>query len=124
MAVVQYELNQVTSLQGCLYRVKNTVLSAVNASTSVFVFMTETQAFSHYAKISDLETYPLTRSAALVSGALYYRQASVTRDWATVAEMNEDLTLTQARLSRLAQDLGAVIDSVVINRTTTISGGA
>lgn len=118
---ISFDLRQITSVQtGPLYRVNNEITAAVDATTAVFVYKTETQVFSHYATVADLETYPDSRAQALTDGALYYRLASVTRDWSTVTEMEADVAETKSRLRYLASELNAVQAGVASDTTTTI----
>lgn len=125
MSIVTYKLHQATSIEaGPLYQVKNEVLEAVGSSAAVFVYKTDTKAFSHYATVADLEEWPDSYESAVQGSKDFYRQPSVTRGWKTIEEMNKDLAVTLARVRGLAQELGAVQGSVTIDRTITISGGA
>lgn len=125
MAVVTYQLRQQTSIQdGPLYRVNNTVVSAVGSSPAVFVYKTETKKFDHYATVADLEAWPDSYDEAVVFDKDFYCQPSVQRDWPTIQAMNDDLAVTVARVTRLAKQLSAVQGSVTIDRTVTITEGA
>jgi len=125
MAVVSFTLHQVTSIQtGPLYRVNNTVTAAVGASPAAFVYKTLTQAYDHYATAADMESWPDSLASAQQNGKEFYRLTSVQRDWATVSEMNADLTVTKSRIQLLASDLARLQDGAVIDETVTITAGS
>lgn len=120
---VTVQLHQVTSIQpGPLYRVKNEVLSAQSIDTAMFVYKVSTQVFDHYAVVADMEQYPNTYAAAVQAGVDFYRQPSVTRDWATVTLMQEDLAITQARVQDLLNQMNALQGSIPSDTTITLTG--
>lgn len=120
---VSFSLRQIaTAHDGPIYRVKNQITSATNASPSVFVFKTATQTFSHYASVADMDTYPDSYAAAVAAVAAFYRLTEVTRDWDTVAERNADVDLSRARVQALASDLSQLADTLTFDTTTVITG--
>lgn len=124
MSAVSYQLRQLTSIHdGPLYRVKNEVLSAVASTTAVFVYKVDTQAFSHYATVVDLENWPDSYEEALQESKSFYRQSMVQRDWAAIGDMNKDLGATIARLQSLATELSTIQGNLTIDRVVTIGAG-
>lgn len=121
--MVVFTLRQVTAIcDGAKYKVTNTVTEAQNASTAVYVYSTETKAFSHYATAIDMERWPDSHELAVLRSAVYYRQPSVTRTWDSVRKMNEDLGMSLQRLQFLADELNAQQGALVIDRTTVVQG--
>ena len=118
------QLHQVTSiLDGPLYRVKSDVLSASGIDKSVFVYKTITQAFDHYAVAADMELYPNTYAEAVQTGAMFYRLASVQRDWPTTLLMRSDVEITQARIQALLNSVVVIDGSLTTDVTLTLSAG-
>ena len=98
----------------------NSISAATDASPAVFVFKTLTQEFSHYATVLDLETYPDNYEDAVADDLAFYRLAEVQRDWETVAEQETDVTMTQARVQFLANELNALHGEIASDTTTVI----
>lgn len=118
---VSFSLRQITSIEtGPLYRVNNTVEAATDAPLQVFVFKTTTQKFDHYATVADLETYPDNYADAVAGNVPFYRLATVTRDWGTVQEMEDDVQMTKDRLTLLAEALKDLQAGVPSNTLTVI----
>lgn len=118
---VTFTLHQVTQvLDGPLYRASNEVTMATESDVNVFVFATATKVFDHYANPSEMANTPIGWDAANVAGSSFYRQSSVVRDWNTAAEMQTDLTTTQARLAALAEDLTTLNGQLTIDQTIVI----
>jgi len=120
---VSFSLRQITSVEtGPLYRVANSITAATGANSSVFVYKTITQGFSHYATPADMEAYPTSYAAADTDGLAFYRQTSVTRDWETIEQMNSDVSLTQSRIQLLASQLAVQQGALASDTTTVIVG--
>lgn len=118
---VTFTLHQVTQvLDGPLYRASNEVTAATEADPNVFVFATATKVFDHYANPAEMANTPIGWDAASVANSPFYRQASVVRDWETAAEMQTDLTTTQARLTALAEDLTTLNGQLTVDQTIII----
>lgn len=127
MSTVNLTLRQTTVPStvdnGANYTVTNTVTAAIGISPAVFVFKTETGAFDHYATPADMDALPTSQVDASIAGLGFYRQPSVQRVWTTISAMNDDLTITKARLSALAREVSQVQDSLTIDQTTEIQAG-
>lgn len=122
---VSFSLRQIRSVEegpedSPLYRVNNLVDDSTDAPPEVFVFKTLTQVFSHYATVADLEAYPDTYAQAVADDLAFYRLAEVQRDWETVAEQETDVTMTQARVQFLANELNALHGEIASDTTTVI----
>ncbi len=108
---------------GASYVVTNVVESSTGIDPSVFVFKTDTQAFDHYATAPEMDSLPNSWEAAAAAGLGFYRLSSVTRTWTTISAMNEDLSLTKARLGALARETSQIQGAIVTDQTTVISAG-
>lgn len=121
--VVVFTLRQITSvLDGPIYRVRNEVTAAENASTSVFVYRTSTAEFDHYASARDMTLWPDSRAAAQTAGLEYYRQTFVQRDWESVTELVSDVNLSWERVQLLASELTEEAGLLTIDRTLVLEG--
>ena len=127
---VSLTLRQVTSVvqpvspsTALKYRVVNSITAAVGMDPAVFVFKTINGKFDHYAYAADMEAWPDGIDAAKTANLMFYRLTSVQRDWCTVHEMNEDLTITKSRLQALCNEMNIVMDGLVIDQTTTLTAG-
>lgn len=125
--MVSFSLRQVTSLvdqanAAPKYRVVNQVEISTGASTCVFVYKTASKAFEHYASAADMERWPDSFEEAQVRGLAFYRVNSVSRDWETLGDMQDDLDESMTRVRSLARELTAQHGTVVIDRTTMIEG--
>lgn len=121
--MVSFSLRQVTSIvDGPAYQVTNQVTAATGADANAFVFDASSQKFSHYATAADYEQWPVSFELAQVMNLGFYRLASVTRTWKSVAEMNDDLSDTLRRVQALADELNDQQGSLIIDRTTLIQG--
>ena len=107
--MVTFTLRQTTSIvDGPRYQVVDQVTSATGASLAVYVYITASQLFSHYANAADMEQWPETSGAATLANLMFYRQPSVTRSWSTVALMNDDLAMSLRRLQYLADEINQI----------------
>lgn len=124
--MVSFTLRQVTSIvdgaAGPTYRVVNQVTETLGAGPGVFVYAVATKAFSHYATAGDVELWPDSLEEAQVRNLAFYRLDSVSRVWASISEMNEDLDTTSRRVQMLANELTARRQAIVIDRSTVIQG--
>lgn len=125
--MVSFTLRQITSLvaqsgKAPKYRVLNEVTAATGMDTNAFVFKTVNQTFDHVAVAGENELWPTTYAQAVTDNKAFYRLSSVTRDWATVVEMDDDLASTLRRVRSLANGLTKHQEAVVIDRTTVIEG--
>jgi len=126
--VVSFTLRQMTKVvdqdgAAPLYRVINQVVSAVGASAATFVFKTSTQVFEHYANAADMERWPNSQEEAQLRGLGFYRLDNVSRTWASLEEMYEDLDMSLRRVRALASELSAQRASVEMTRDTVIEVG-
>lgn len=124
---VSLSLRQVTSVQPGpppLYVVENSIVAASGIDMAVFVYSTATQKFDHYATVADMEAYPNNLPDAQIQNLPFYREVSVTRQWTTVEDMQDDLSFTQSRLQLLATDLDTVQTGLVGDNTVVISAGS
>lgn len=120
-----FTLHQVASItDGLKYRVSNEVTSAVDAPLEVFVFKTVNCEFSHCAMPADIDKWPDSYEAAILQDTMFYRQASVTRDWKTVRMRNDDLLTTQGRLQLLANELTTQQGALTTDVTVVIEGSS
>ena len=88
-----------------LFRVLDEVTAAADISASIFVFTTETQAFSHVATVYDIEHLTYTSYAeAFAAGAEYYRLDEVQKDFESQATAESFASYTQARTRTLVDD--------------------
>lgn len=121
--MVSFTLHQLTSIvDGPQYQVLNEVVAATDASPAVYVYETATQKFNHYAAAADMEQWPDSLEKAQVTSMAFYRLPAVTRTWDTVARMNADLDMSIRRLQSLTDELTAQRGSLVVDRTTVITG--
>ncbi len=123
--MVSFTLRQTTSLvdqanDAPLYRVINQIVGAIGASPAVFVYKVATSAFEHYANAADMERWPDSREEALVRGLGFYRLDNVSRTWASLEDMYEDLDTTLRRVRSLANELSAQRGVVETVRETLI----
>lgn len=99
-------MRQTQSLQpGNLFRVLDEITASTDISSSVFVFTTETQAFSRVATVYDVENLLYTSYAeAFAHAAEYYRLTSVQMDFEEQTKAEAFAAYTQARVRTLAND--------------------
>lgn len=121
--MVSFTLQQTTAIVDTnKYQVTNTVVAAVGADSSVYVFKTVTQCFSHYASAADVLQWPTGYDVASLIGAAFYRLPNVTRTWDTVRRMNQDLAYSLYRAQSLANELTEQQGPLVGTTTTTVTG--
>lgn len=108
---------------GASYAVTNVITDSTGIDPGVFVFKTDTKLFDHYATAPEMDSVPSSWEAAAAVGAGFYRQPSVTRTWTTISAMNEDLSVTKARLGTLAREVSQIQGAIVTDQTTVISAG-
>ena len=119
---VTLQLHQVTTpLDGPVYRVNNTIVRAEGISGCVFVFKVVNDAFDHYASPVDIERYPTNKDDAIAAGLVFYRRASVERDWDSVHAMNSDLFITVERIQGLLNEWSKIVDGLTVDRTLNLS---
>ena len=107
---------------GPLYRVKHAVSAAVHISSSVFVFSTDTETFSHVATVYDIEKVTnTTLAAAQTAGAEYYRLAEVTKDWESLDTASEFAVYNKQRLQFLVTEYESYTTSFAGITTTVIT---
>ena len=63
---------------GPLYKVIDTCTAALGFDTSIFVYRTAEETFSHVATTRDILSYPATKAAAVTAKSDYYRLPAVT----------------------------------------------
>jgi hypothetical protein len=120
---VSFTLHQVSTIEdGPLYKVKNEVTAATDASPAVFVYKTATQAYIHVAMVADMEQWSDSYDQALIDGTAFYRQTSVTREWDTTLLASADIDVTKSRLQLLANDMNRLQGSFIADDTTVITG--
>lgn len=68
------------------YQLVDTVSETVIIPMELFTFAVDSSAFDHVATVADIQTYPVTRAAAVTAGQPYYRQAAVTVSYATLQQ--------------------------------------
>lgn len=107
---------------GPLYRVKHDVTASVHISPNVFVFTTETEAFSHVATVYDMEKVThTTHAAAEAAGAEFYRLDEVTKDWEAIDIAAEFAAYNKQRLQFLVTEYETYTSSFAGTTTTTIT---
>lgn len=101
---IRIEVHQArTILEGPVYRTKTNVTYASGIDSSIFVFDTETQVFSHVASVWDMENYPTNHPDAIAADSLYYRQSSCQKDNNFAVSAAEFAVYTLGRISSLAK---------------------
>lgn len=85
-----------------VYRVKNTIVASDNIPLALFVFTTAEGNFSHIATPRDLEAYGEQAEAA-VEETTYYRASTVTLDFDRIEDAQAFAAISRSRLSNLAQ---------------------
>jgi hypothetical protein len=103
---VSITVKQTQSIEtGNIFRVLDEVTASVDIAPEVFVFTTETQAFSHVATVYDIEhIVDTTYEDAVTSGAEYYRLDTVEKDFATQVKAEAFAAYTLARIRTLVGD--------------------
>jgi hypothetical protein len=103
---VTITVKQTQSIEaGNLFRVLDEVTSSTDISAEVFVFTTETQAFSHVATVYDIEhILDTTYADAVTSGAEYYRLDTAQKDYTTQAKAEAFAAYTLSRIRTLVGD--------------------
>jgi len=90
------------------YRLRVAVDAAQGIEPQLFVVATTDDLFSHVATVADLSAYPPDKATAQARESLFYRVAAIdlllTTQTMAVAASDQ----TQARLSRVVRDWGAV----------------
>jgi len=121
---VSITLQQTQSIQpDNLFRVLDEITASTDISEYVFVFTTETQAFSRVATVYDIEHVLYTTYAeAFSQGAEYYRLASVQKDYETQAQAESFAIYTQGRVDALAGDYAEYSDGFVGVNTYVYTG--
>ena len=101
------------------------VVDTVTASTAIppelFVFLTADDLFSRIASIADINTWPNSKPAAVSAGKAYYRSATCTRVFPSIANAQEWAALVPATFKRLAVEWTAT-SSFAGTTTETITG--
>lgn len=122
---VSITLKQTQSItEDNLFRVLDEITDATDISTYVFVFTTETQAFSHVATVYDVEhIVDTTYEDAFAHGAEYYRLAAVQKDFESQVKAEAFAAYTQVRTETLVDDYTAYSDGFE-GETTFIYTGA
>jgi dTDP-4-dehydrorhamnose reductase len=91
--------------EGNLFRVLDEVTSSTDIAAEVFVFTTETQAFSRVATVYDIEhILDTTYEDAVTNAAEYYRLDTVQKDYTTQAKAETFAAYTLARIRTLVGD--------------------
>lgn len=103
---VSITVKQTQSVEtGNLFRVLDEITTSTDIAPEVFVFTTETQAFSHVATVYDIEHITDTAyEDAVTSGAEYYRLDSVEKDFETQVQAEAFASYTLARIRTLVGD--------------------
>jgi hypothetical protein len=103
---VSITVKQTQSIEtGNIFRVLDEVTASTDIAPEVFVFTTETQAFSHVATVYDIEhILDTTYAEAVTSGAEYYRLDTVEKDFATQVKAEAFAAYTLARIRTLVGD--------------------
>jgi hypothetical protein len=123
MSMAVFTLQQSTAVvNNNEYQVTNTITQAVGCDTGVFVFITATQCFSHYATVADVTQWSTNLEVAQLLNQPFYRLSTVTRTWKTAIEMTEDLSYTTFRVQSLADELTEFSGDLTTNTTTVITG--
>lgn len=127
MASVSLSLQQTTSAasipNAAQYTVTNQITSSIGIDPGVFVYSLASGSFSHYATAADMSLYPDGAPAAAAAGVRFYRCPTLTRVWATINQMQEDLLMTQIRLQRLLNEISQLQTSLIVNQTVNLSAG-
>lgn len=105
---------------GPLYRVVDTATASVDIEHEVFVFVTDTQAFSRVATVDDMLTLPDTQAEALSAELGYYRLATVTRDFEALTDAKEFAASVNSRLKSLCVDYAAAVAAFIGSESTTV----
>lgn len=97
------------------------VTDSSNIGMDVFVFDTETAAFSHVATVFDYETYPATRDSASAMNLPFYRGRSILRTDSRLVKAEEFETLTKSRITILCRQWDIVRSDFATAETVTFS---
>jgi hypothetical protein len=107
---------------GPLYRVKHDITASVHISPYVFVFTTETEAFSRVATVYDIEKVThTTLAAAQTAGAEFYRLDEVTKNWESLDLAAEFAAYNKQRLQFLVSEYETYTSSFAGTTTTTLT---
>lgn len=98
---------------GTTYQVDDSVTAATGIATEVFVFKTTGGTFDHVATVLDMLTYPNTQAAAALAGQSFYRQASVSRTFTSIAEAQDFASSLISRMRTLASEYDLVVTAFV-----------
>lgn len=127
MAAVSITLRQTTLVTsndaGASYQATNVVEAARGIARELFVYRTDTQRFDHYATPADLATIPISRELAMSERLPFYRQVTLTRIWPSLALMQNDVALTEARLRSLAREVSEDGSASTIDKIVEIEVG-
>jgi len=90
------------------YRVKFTVIEAINITADVFVYDTEHNVFLNVASVYDMESYPASRATSQTQGLRVYRASAVEKTYDTVRGATGFEIITRNRLKILATEWAAI----------------
>jgi hypothetical protein len=83
------------------YAVTSSITYSEGIDSNLFVYNTDTQAYSHIAFPYDMNTYPVSLEPAQVAGSSYYRVASNEKIFADVVKAEEFALYVRTRINWL-----------------------
>lgn len=92
------EVNESRVREGERWCVTLDVARSYGVPRELFVFRLDSQSYSHPCVADDVDRWPTTPGDAEAQGVGFYRQSSVSRDFATPREMSEFVTFIRGRL--------------------------
>jgi len=108
---IQIGVRQTRSiLEGPVYRTATQVMYASGIDPNIFVFITETQEFSHVASVWDMENYLTNYHDAVAADASYYRQSACQKDYNVVVSAAEFAAYIRGRIASLATAYAAATE--------------
>ena len=110
-----------STIAGPQYQVQDTINSAVGIETQLFLFRVSDDVFANVCNVDDVSAYPNTKNQAITDGKSYYRLATVTKAFPTLALGQEFADTIKARLKSLMVDYAAATTTFVGTTTESIS---
>jgi hypothetical protein len=122
---VQITLKQINSLVDgaspglVLYRSANEIIAADGVELQLFVYLTESDAFSHVATPHDIDLYPNNKVDAQAGGFTYYRRVDVTKDLERLDLAEDFIAAIQSRVRWLANVYDRIQETFTGEQTFT-----
>lgn len=99
---LRLELRQTNTIEpGPIYKVLNEITDAEDIAPEVFVFVTDTQEFSHVASVWDIMNLPVGHAAAVAAGSDNYRKDTAAVGYPSVDTAIRFVEYIQVRIQAL-----------------------